>query len=332
MKIPLSLAAALTWQLAACTSPGMQVHQQTAHGGNPPSATPSIEPTAPAASPAETTARTACAAPGEPPVPAPRAVADVPTAPRTTVAVVGSVCSALTGEPLSGVAVAAQTTAAFCAEGHQPWRCGYSTVTDRDGHYGLTLFDVDAYDVTVGLDGYRAGGGLLRIAHPGVTTADWVLTPLTEPVANTPAAACSTSGPASASWAAAWNRSAGPAIIAATATGDTFTLTFDHGTPAFEVSPTSSTAFIRDPKGDRVVLAGPAGVAIHLSGFRGDVINFQGTIPRPPAGSLLREVRETGDFEGEIHWAAGLAQPACAAVTSSGSTLTFHFIPTSGKG
>jgi hypothetical protein len=155
---------------------------------------------------------------------------------------------------------------------------------------------------------------------------------LTEPVANTPAAACSTSGPASASWAAPWNRPAGPAIVAATATGDTFTLTFDHGTPAFEVSPTSNTAFIRDPKGDRVVLAGTAGVAIHLTAFRGDVINFQGTTPRPPAGSLLREVREIGDFEGEVNWAAGLAQPACAAVTSSGSTITFHFVPTTGKG
>jgi len=131
-----------------------------------------------APAPAAPVVHAECTSPSEPPVPAPRPASDVPTAPRTTVTIVGSVCSAATGEPVAGVAVTARTTASFCAEGHQPWRCGYSTVTDRDGHYGLTLFDVDAYDVTVGLAGYRAGGGLLRIAHPGVTTADWVLTPL----------------------------------------------------------------------------------------------------------------------------------------------------------
>jgi hypothetical protein len=178
-----------------------------------------------------------------------------------------------------------------------------------------------------------------RTAAPGASPATSMLTPTPTAVAAQPAnpptepvAACSTSGSASASWLAPWNRPATPAIVAAAATGDTFTLTFDHGTPAFEVSPKSSTAFIRDPKGDQVVLAGSAGVAIHLSGFRGDVNNFQGTTPRAPAGSLLREVREIGDFEGEVNWAAGLAQPACAAVTSSGSTLTFHFVPTTRNG
>ena len=178
MRVPLSLAAALGLLLAACSSPGATAHQQTAPPSDAiatPSATPSIEPSTPPAAPA----RTACASPGEPPVPAPRAaVDDLPTSPRTTVAIVGTVCSAATGEPLAGITVSAQTTAAFCAEGHQPWRCGFSTVTDRQGHYGLTLFDVDAYDVSVGPNGHWAGGGLVRVAHPGVTRVDWMLTPL----------------------------------------------------------------------------------------------------------------------------------------------------------
>jgi hypothetical protein len=118
------------------------------------------------------------AGPIPPPVPAPRAAADLPSAPRTVVAIVGTMCSAVTGEPIAGVRVGAATTQSLCADGHQPWRCGYSTVTDHQGHYGLTLFDVNAYDVTIGLDGYREGGGTVGVIHPGVTKVDWMLVPL----------------------------------------------------------------------------------------------------------------------------------------------------------
>ena len=172
MKIPLFLAAVLVALLAACSSPGAPAHRQTAHRSDvvaTPDASPSTEPAAPVP------VHSACASADEPPLPAPRAAADLPTAPRTTVAIVGTICSAATGQPLAGVKVAAQTTAAFCAEGHQPWRCGYGAVTDRQGHYGLTLFDVDAYDVTVGVDGYQAGGGLVRVVHSGVTRVNWML-------------------------------------------------------------------------------------------------------------------------------------------------------------
>ncbi len=175
MRVPQSLVAAIAALLAACSSPGAPVHQQTAHRPDAvatPSASPSAEPVAPP------TVYTACALADEPPVPAPRAAGDSPTAPRTTVAIVGTVCSAASGEPLAGLAVSARMTAAFCAEGHQPWRCFFSTVTDRQGHYGLTLFDLDTYDVTVAESGYRASGGLVQVAHTGVTRVDWMLTPM----------------------------------------------------------------------------------------------------------------------------------------------------------
>src|SRR5215471_17589573 len=160
MKILLSLAAVLVALLAGCSNTSVPVQQQTAHRPDAvatPAASPSTEPAQPP------TVYTACASPSEPPVPAPRAAVDLPSAPRTTVAIVGTVCSAATGEPLAGIEVGAQTTAAFCAEGHQPWRCGFRTATDSQGHYGLTLFDVDAYNVTVGEDGYAAGGGLVHV-------------------------------------------------------------------------------------------------------------------------------------------------------------------------
>jgi hypothetical protein len=179
MKIPLSLAAGLVALLAGCSSPGPMAHSQPTQVVDT-AVTPSPAPsTAPSAAPAPAPPVPAgCASRSEPPVPAPRAAADLPSAPRTVVAIVGTVCSAVTGEPIAGVRVGATTTQAFCAAGHQPWRCGNGTVTDHQGHYGLTLFDVDAYDVTVGLDGYREGGGTVRVTHPGVTKIDWSLVPL----------------------------------------------------------------------------------------------------------------------------------------------------------
>ena len=178
MRVPLSLAAALVLLLTACSSPGATAHQPTA----PPSdaiATPSATRRS---SPArrQPRPRTQCAcrpvsrlcrrrerrsttcrprrarrSPSSAPSARPRLVSRLPASPCPR-----------------------RPTAAFCAEGRQPWRCGFSTVTDRQGHYGLMLFDMDAYDVSVRQDGYRAGGGLVRVAHPGVARLDWMLTPL----------------------------------------------------------------------------------------------------------------------------------------------------------
>jgi hypothetical protein len=176
VKIPLTLATGIVALLAGCSSPGPTAHSEPAQLANTavtPTPASSTAPSAPAAP-----APTGCVSRSEPPVPAPRAAADLPSAPRTVVAIVGTVCSAVTGEPIAGVRVGATTTQSFCAAGHQPWRCGYGTVTDPEGHYGLTLFDVDAYDVTVELDGYRVGGGQASVTHPGVTKIDWMLVPL----------------------------------------------------------------------------------------------------------------------------------------------------------
>ena len=77
-------------------------------------------------------------------------------------------------------------------------------------------------------------------------------------------------------------------------------------------------------------LAGSAGVLIILSGFRGDMQNYTGTMDFNPGSSMLAEVREIGDYEGVIGWAAGLNAPGCANVISGSSTLTVRFIPSPG--
>ena len=122
-----------------------------------------------------------------------------------------------------------------------------------------------------------------------------------------------------------------PPIVSAAVSGDTLTLTFDQGTPAFEVTPQSSAHFTETGgRGGPVDLTGSAGVLVILRGFRGDMQNYTGTMDFKPASPLLAEVREIGDYEGVIGWAAGLSAPGCANVTAGSSTLTFRFIPSPG--
>lgn len=90
---------------------------------------------------------------------------------------------------------------------------------------------------------------------------------------------------------------------------------------------TPNNHFRYEPRDLPFDLAGTAGVGIHLTGFRGDVENYTGPTILDSSGPLLLQVAETEDFEGYVGWAAGLSGPACANVTASGSTLTFHFIP-----
>jgi hypothetical protein len=141
--------------------------------------------------------------------------------------------------------------------------------------------------------------------------------------------ACTSSGQASPSWPAASTRTgSAPPIVSATIAQDTFKLTFDRGTPAFELTPQSSAHFTADSGlGQPIDLAGSAGVRIVLRGFRGDMDNYAGPDSFTSQGPLLLQVKSLGGSEGQVSWAAGLSRPGCAAVTSTGSTLTFHFIP-----
>jgi hypothetical protein len=93
------------------------------------------------------------------------------------------------------------------------------------------------------------------------------------------------------------------------------------------VTPQATAHFTEtNGRGGPVDLAGSAGVFIVLSGFRGDMQNYAGSSDFMPSSPLLAEVREIGDYEGVIGWAAGLSAPGCANVTSGSSSLTFRFI------
>lgn len=140
---------------------------------------------------------------------------------------------------------------------------------------------------------------------------------------------CISSGQASPSWPAPWTRSgSAPPIVSATVVQDTFKLTFDTGTPDFELTPQSSANFYADSGlGQPIDLAGSAGVRIVLRGFRGDMTNYAGPASFTSNGPLLMQVHSLGGWEGQASWAAGLSRPGCASVTATASTLTFHFLP-----
>jgi hypothetical protein len=194
--------------------------------------------------------------------------------------------------------------------------------------------------------GAAAGGATQRAATPTSSTSASAGTASTAPAAaaqsgspaaaapSTPALSCTESGPASPTFPPAPLQplSGPPPIVSAAAVGDTLTLTFSTGTPAFEVRTQSDTRFAQDPSGRPVVLAGSSGIRIILRGFRGDRQNFGGEQSMTSSGPLLLQVMQIGDFEGVVTWAAGLSRASCASVTASGSTLTFRFIPESGKG
>ena len=116
-------------------------------------------------------------------------------------------------------------------------------------------------------------------------------------------------------------------IVSAGVTQDTLKLTFDNGTPEFQVVPQPTAHFNYDSGlGQPIELAGSAGVRIVLKGFRGDMTNYSGPASFDANGPVLMQVHAIGGSEGQVSWAAGLNGAGCAHVTEAGSTLTFQFI------
>jgi hypothetical protein len=152
-------------------------------------------------------------------------------------------------------------------------------------------------------------------------------TPAVSTSSTTPALTCTAGGPASASWATPDQvTSTNPPIVSAVVSGDTLELSFVKGTPAYEIATQPTAQFTAtDGRGGTVVLAGAYGVRIILRGFRGDMQNYIGGKDFMASGKTLVEVREIGDYEGVIGWAAGLDQAGCANVAVGSSTLTFTF-------
>src|SRR4029077_1197903 len=97
-----------------------------------------------------------------------------------------------------------------------------------------------------------------------------------QPSPSAPALTCTAPGQASAAWPAAPQITDTP-ILSAVASGDTLTLTFRSGTPAFTVQQLATAHFFKDPSNFAVDLTGNAGARIAMTGFRGDMSNYAGS-------------------------------------------------------
>lgn len=166
---------------------------------------------------------------------------------------------------------------------------------------------------------------LALVAACGPSSNDNAATsPTPSPTAT--AGVCTTSG-AAVNWPSADQLPSTPAITSVALNGDVLTMTFQQGTPAFDVAEQPDTVFHKDPSGAALTLKGTAGVKVTLRGFRGDVKNNTGPSQFTGSGTSVAEIVEVGDSEGVVTWGVGANGATCATVTASGSTLTFHFVP-----
>ena len=99
---------------------------------------------------------------------------------------------------------------------------------------------------------------------------------------------------------------------------DRFVIEFDGPVPAFTVSSQETSAFLQDATGATLQLQGSSGVKVVVHGASGTDLNgrqtFFGSTDLKPGSPVLKEARQTGDFERVFSWGLGLSQPACLRV------------------
>jgi hypothetical protein len=137
-------------------------------------------------------------------------------------------------------------------------------------------------------------------------------------------AQCTSSGAGSTAWPDPSSAQPGR-VVSAVANGNTLTLTFNQGTPQFDVTPQPTAQFTADASGQSVTLGGNAGVLIRLRGFQTTAQGNLGPITTSSLGPELADVRKIGDFEGVVSIGAGLQSAGCAVVVAGTSSLTFTF-------
>jgi hypothetical protein len=138
-----------------------------------------------------------------------------------------------------------------------------------------------------------------RISAPPVT-------PPTPPGTNLPAFACS-------------DASGGKTGVANTITArvgeqtgyDRFVLQFDPIVPTYTVKRQDKPVFPLGASGQTVTLSGTTGVLVTVHSATG-ATTFQGSTDQiHPEFQLIKEARQTQDFEGYVSWGIGLSKAAC---------------------
>jgi hypothetical protein len=93
-----------------------------------------------------------------------------------------------------------------------------------------------------------------------------------------------------------------------------FVLQFDSAVPSYTVKRQASPVFPVGATGQPITLAGTAGVMVRAHSATG-ANTFSGSIDIVhPDYQVLKEARQTEDFEGYVGWALGLSKLACMRV------------------
>ena len=147
--------------------------------------------------------------------------------------------------------------------------------------------------------GAQGSASAPRIAPPPVT-------PPVAPGNDFPAFACSDGGGGSVGVA-----NVTTARMAEQSGFDRFVLQFDLRVPAYTVKRQATTVFKMGASGQTISLSGTAGVLVRVHSATGS-----GTFTGPTDIThteylVLREARQTEDFEGYVSWGLGLTHAAC---------------------
>ena len=145
----------------------------------------------------------------------------------------------------------------------------------------------------------QAAASAPRIAPPPVT-------PPTPPGSALPAFACAdtTGGRTGVANVVAVRVSEQPGY-------DRFVMQFDSLVPSYTVKRQSRPVFALGPSGQTITLSGTAGVLLQVHSATG-ASTFTGPSDFTQAEYLvLKEARQTEDYEGYVDWGMGLGSPAC---------------------
>jgi hypothetical protein len=130
--------------------------------------------------------------------------------------------------------------------------------------------------------------------------------PPTPPGNNLPAFACANEGGGKTGVA-----NTVTARVAEDSGFDRFVLQFDSAVPTYIVKRQARPVFPAGPSGQTITVSGTIGVLVQVHSATG-ATSFTGpTDFQHPEYQVLKEARQTEDFEGYVSWGLGLSQPAC---------------------
>ena len=148
------------------------------------------------------------------------------------------------------------------------------------------------------------GTGAANASAPRISAPP--VTPPTPPGTNLPAFACSDFSGGKTGVANTIN-----ARVGEQQTYDRFVLQFDSTVPTYNVTRQDKPVFPLGASGQNVTLSGTAGVLVRVHSATGATTFTGPTDIIHPEYQVLKEARQTEDFEGYVSWGLGLSKPTC---------------------